>query len=103
MDDIKKLMKRCLQTACNAVTDAHLEAIGEDREMSLAEWEEIMVDALIANGVTIPVRCKDCQYWENGKDYEPYCNHWGNMMAGTEADDFCSYGERRTDDGQASV
>jgi hypothetical protein len=38
------------------------------------------------------VRCKDCLYWENGKDYEPYCNHFGNMMTDTKADDFCSYG-----------
>lgn len=42
------------------------------------------------------VRCKDCEYWENGKDYEPYCNHFGNMMTDTKADDFCSYGERKT-------
>ena len=41
------------------------------------------------------VRCKDCKYWERGKDYEPYCNHWGNMMSDTNAEDFCSYGERR--------
>lgn len=41
------------------------------------------------------VRCKDCVYWECGKDYEPYCNHFGNMMADTKADDFCSYGERK--------
>lgn len=41
------------------------------------------------------VRCKDCKYWEIGKDYEPYCNHWGNMMADTVEDDFCSFGERK--------
>ncbi len=43
------------------------------------------------------VRCKDCKYWENGKDYEPYCNAWGNMMSETAPDDFCSYGERKDD------
>ena len=45
------------------------------------------------------VRCKDCVYWEKGKDYEPYCNHFGNMMADTTETDFCSYGERREADG----
>ena len=45
------------------------------------------------------VRCRDCKYWENGKDYEPYCNHWGNMMTDTNPDDFCSYGERKDGDG----
>ena len=43
------------------------------------------------------VRCNDCKYWEQGKEYEPYCNHFGNMMTDTQAADFCSYGERRTD------
>ena len=57
-----------------------------------------MADHLIANGVTIPVRCKDCKYWETGKDYEPYCNHCCCGMWDTTADDFCSYGERRNDD-----
>ena len=40
------------------------------------------------------VRCKDCKYWEGG------CKESGNgiMMAETEADDFCSYGERKGGD-----
>ena len=42
------------------------------------------------------VRCEDCKYWENGKDYEPYCNHFGNMMTDTTANDFCSYGVRES-------
>ena len=44
------------------------------------------------------VRCKDCIYWEKGKDYTPYCNHIGNMMTDTTEEDYCSMGERRTDD-----
>ena len=46
------------------------------------------------------VRCKGCKHWENGKDYEPYCNHFGNMMSDTKADDYCSYGERKTQEDQ---
>lgn len=46
------------------------------------------------------VRCKDCLYWEKGKDYEPYCNHFRNMMTDTNADDFCSYGERKKGEGE---
>ena len=57
-----------------------------------------IADHLIANGVTIPVRCKDCKWAEYGKDYEPYCNHWkSGLYANIKDDDFCSYGERRTD------
>ena len=57
-----------------------------------------VVDHLIANGVTIPVRCKECVWCEKGKDYEPYCSHPTDGMYNVQMDDFCSYGERRTDD-----
>jgi len=52
-----------------------------------------IADHLITNGVTIPVRCKDCIYWEDG--YLGYCPKHHISM---EFDDFCSYGERKTDD-----
>ena len=26
------------------------------------------------------VRCKDCKWWEKGKDYTPYCNHPENGL-----------------------
>ena len=43
------------------------------------------------------VRCKDCEYWKywnNGKDYKPYCDRFP-MMIDTNANDFCSYGVRK--------
>lgn len=40
------------------------------------------------------VRCKDCIYWDNGKDYEPYCNNIDGLNEPSETD-FCSYGERK--------
>ena len=40
------------------------------------------------------VRCKDCEYWENGKYYKPYCD-LSPMMINTKANDFCSYGKRK--------
>lgn len=46
------------------------------------------------------VRCKDCVYWENGKDYEPYCTCINSCMEVVNSDDFCSYGERRVDNGR---
>ena len=54
-----------------------------------------MADHLIANGVTIPVRCKGCTRAENhGAQHEVYCNLICAYMGN---DDFCSYGERRND------
>lgn len=40
------------------------------------------------------VRCKDCKYYETGKNYEPYCNHI-NGLDEAKDNDFCSYGERK--------
>ena len=46
------------------------------------------------NGYAVPVvRCKDCKHWNN-----PYCDHSESTMLDTQADDFCSYGERRVND-----
>ena len=56
-----------------------------------------MVGLLPAADVVEVVRCKDCMYWEKGKDYEPYCNHFGSMMADTKEDDYCSYGVAKMD------
>ena len=60
MTEMKKKLNECLQKACNAITDAELERIETDGEMSLGEWYSIMVDTLIANGVTV-------QKWNHGK------------------------------------
>lgn len=45
------------------------------------------------------VRCRDCVYWENGKDYTPFCNRpeYGFHEC-PKPDDFCSYGERKLND-----
>ena len=62
---------------------------------------EKIADHLIANGVTIPVRCKECKYYDE-KDED--CNHpglWAEYASdfglGMYPDDFCSIGERRND------
>ena len=41
------------------------------------------------------VRCKDCVYWENGKGYQPWCNHESGLNDDVPGDCFCSYGERK--------
>jgi hypothetical protein len=41
------------------------------------------------------VRCKDCVWCEQGKGYEPYCNHPTDGMHDVQPDDYCSYGERK--------
>lgn len=46
------------------------------------------------------VRCKDCKHRHIDKDFASgkYCSkRWANGGRFCEDDDFCSYGERRTD------
>ena len=41
------------------------------------------------------VKCKDCKHWQN----QHLCKIWSkNGTIETGKDDFCSYGERRTDE-----
>ena len=44
--------------------------------------------------VTPVVRCKDCKYYEIGKEFTPYCNHI-NGLDEAKDNDYCSYGERK--------
>ena len=56
---------------------------------------EEIADMLIASGVAIPVRCKDCKRSREFSAERCECSLDGELWA---LDDFCSYGERRTDD-----
>lgn len=95
MTDKEKLIE-LLCKAHNAVTDKSLEN-QEEWGMTYAEQIETETDSLIANGVTIPVRCKDCKHNENC-DALLYCGHTKGLAGSVSPDGFCSYGERRTDE-----
>lgn len=56
---------------------------------------EEMADHLIANGVTIPVRCKDCSFWHDFETHMDCRNPFGIGIP--KPDDFCSYGKKRRD------
>lgn len=63
-----------------------------------------IADRLIANGVTIPVRCKDCKYWKPGDSFSgdslDDIQRIGGcpiMRFGRRENDFCCEGERRTE------
>ena len=57
----------------------------------------VLADHLIANGVTIQVRCKDCDWYRQHEDsicVNPKCGKsWYGCPVPPEH--FCSYGERR--------
>ena len=69
-------------------------------EEALTEGAYGYVDALqIANAAAVDavpvVRCKDCKYWQDNNDGYPHeeCR-WGHGET-PDANDFCSYGERK--------
>lgn len=57
------------------------------------------IKAMPTEDVRPVVRCKDCKYYETGKDYTPYCTNFENLLEETNPDDFCSWGERKADNG----
>ena len=65
-------------------------------EMNYVE-NDALADHLIANGVTIPVRCKECKHCALGyiRSYLGWCSEWKALVTYIG---FCHKGERRTDD-----
>ena len=71
----------------------------------LGGLEEKVADHLIANGVTIPVRCKGCKHFDKlfkgvgviNKIGTCYLRKAEGIETAQSCDDFCSCGERRTD------
>ena len=64
----------------------------------LAKCKANMVaDHLIANGVTIPVRCKECKY-RRGDFFGGFVCRLHKGLAMVTDESFCSRGERRTDE-----
>lgn len=56
---------------------------------------EAVADYMIANGVTIPVWCKDCKYKRHNKHHDVIlCDHQNGRRHLLNPMDFCSDGER---------
>ena len=65
----------------------------EERSVTIeTKGNDKIADHLIANGVTIPVRCKDCYYYEKQYPGFGFCKFFGIGMADN---DFCSRCIRR--------
>ena len=73
------------------IKEANLSMWGRSGISSAAERRAYLADYLISKGVTIPVRCGEC----NRRMEDKTCYWWGGRV-----DDkfFCSYGERREDE-----
>ena len=85
----EKLIALLGEDVCKSDCCGDCECQGNE-DMCIATLKAYMADHLIANGVTIPVRCKECHNCTKSM----WCNL---LMMDVEANNFCSYGERRTD------
>ena len=60
------------------------------------------VASAVENAPTIDavpvVRCKDCKCWAEWANGTGSCNRFALDWIGTDADDFCSMGERKDDE-----
>ena len=74
-----------------ALMDAALSSVDEDTILDL-------VDSVPTVDAVPVVRCKDCKYWQDNNDNYPHeeCR-WGHGET-PDANDFCSYGERKEND-----
>ena len=70
--------------------ETHLDNLAE----GFTEADRIIMALPAVDAVEV-VRCKDCIYWENGKGYNPWCNHVSGLNDDVHGDYFCSYGERK--------
>jgi hypothetical protein len=81
----------------NAGTDV-LERASEIEYIAGFSYELVIeiLDNIPAADVAPVVRCKDCKYYKPD-EYESGCECDSGLVYVKANDDFCSYGERRTD------
>lgn len=100
MTDQEKLtdLIREAHKECKAQNDCHVcEVYGNGSDCVYM----LIANRLIANGVKIPVMCKDCESWDvdpdtygDGNGPRGKCNGICDSCCDTAHDDFCSCGEK---------
>jgi hypothetical protein len=70
----------------------------EDAGLMVVAGKKDTAELMVSHDVVPVVRCKDCKHWQQNcalKDFGVCCRVDYDPPV-TRADDFCSYGERRT-------
>ena len=75
-----------------------------EKLIELLREVQYVADRLIANGVTVPVRCRECKHWLHTESGWGDCTNGrfhldGHCDPTMQADEYCSMGERRTNNG----
>lgn len=101
-DAVEILLKDCIRYVFPTTAEPTTEFIKLNNAINLLQLYP-------SENVAPVVRCKDCKHWqpsEYGAVEQPYCKHLGykeetglDIQIGNE-NDYCSFGERKDDDGQ---
>lgn len=67
------------------------------RNETVVDCEIIIEEAPTIDAVPV-VRCKDCKCWTEWSNGTGSCSRFALDWIGTDADDFCSMGERKDDE-----
>lgn len=84
------------ETLLNSICNKHCNC-DYDGECPNCRLTEHIVASPAADVAPV-VRCNDCKYWQDNNDGYPHeeCRWWHGETP--DANDFCSYGERITDE-----
>ena len=84
---------RCNSPDCKGCNLKRLETMLENGKFDCLMNENRSINT--SSDVAPVVRCKDCKYWQDNNDGYPHeeCR-WGHGET-PDANDFCSYGERK--------
>lgn len=63
-----------------------------------ADTLELRINDIPSADVAPVVRCKDCKHWTEWANGTGSCSRFALDWIGTDADDFCSMGERKDND-----
>lgn len=74
--------------------DALVKALNESGVPYRADVQEVLDAQPTIDAVPV-VRCKDCKWWTEWANGTGSCNRFTLDWIGTDADDFCSMGEKR--------
>lgn len=82
------------EAAIDAIMKVYVRTAGYKARERVFEAKEAVHRLPVADVAPV-VRCKDCKYWQDNNDGYPHeeCR-WGHGET-PDANDFCSYGERR--------
>lgn len=88
------------EAAIDAIMKVYVRTAGYKARERVFEAKEAVHRLPVADVAPV-VRCKDCKYWQDNNDNYPHeeCR-WGHGET-PDANDFCSYGERKGGDSDA--